>query len=153
MFGAQRVELLRARDARHAVDCEHVDAPARELLEQLGVLARPHEAHEHLLGTQPAELVDVAARLGRTDLEDHVAGLVQRVGRIEDLRARLAVRAVLEARAAARAGLDADREPELDQLHDHVRCRRNTALAGMNLARHAYLHPLLLRGRQGRLGR
>src|SRR2546423_575931 len=64
----QRIEFLRARDARHAVHRQHRRFLRRELLQQLRVLRGPDEAYENLTITH--HLHFVLSR--RADFEDDV---------------------------------------------------------------------------------
>jgi hypothetical protein len=70
----ERVQLLRARDARHAVHREHRRLPPGERLHEIGVLGRPDEADQQLALVYQRDFL--VAR--RADLEHDVGRLPQR---------------------------------------------------------------------------
>ena len=117
--------------ARHAVHREHRRLPRGERLHQLRVLRRPDEAHQHRALAQQADL----GRVGRAHLEDDVGHRPQLArGRRRSRRPAARYASSPICAAVARAGLDRDPEAVLDQLLDDLGHRRDTLLAGLDLA-------------------
>ena len=140
---AQRVHLLRARDARDRVHREHRRLALSEALDERRVLPRPDEADERGAFLQEVGLVAVALGqgLGWPDLEDEVRLLPQR-GRVRrNDRARLEVRAVAVVRRLPGPRLNDDFQPQLPHPGDGHRRRRDAPFTRVNLLRYPDPHP------------
>ena len=134
---AERVHLLRARDARHAVHGEHGRLARGELLEQLLVLRGPDEADEHgalasaaAARRSPSPGSAMGGRTFRTMSE--VAQTV--AASVDDRGAALLVVGVGEAGAVAGAGLDLDLEPDLAESLDCAGRRGDATLVRVDLS-------------------
>src|SRR6185503_15859446 len=126
----QRVELLGAREARHAVHREHGELPCGERAHELGVLRRPEETHERAAGPHALDF----RRARRAHLEHDVGA---RPDVRDDLGAGRAVHVVGEVRGFAGAGLHRDPESQLDELFDDFGNCGDALLARRGLARHS----------------
>ena len=147
---AQRVHLLRARDARHAVHRHCRAAGLGQLLQQLRVLPRVQEADQRLRFLQAAG----AIALGRAHLQDDVRTGPDIVRRGRDFAPRLRVRLIGEAGRGARAFLDDYVKAQFLQLDSHVGRGSNASLAGVGLSRYTDLHswpPIIVPVKDGAL--
>ncbi len=132
----QRIHLLRARDARHAVHRQDRRAGRRQLFEEFRVLPRPDEADQRLVRPQPGRFV----ALGRPDLHDHVGLLPQLARRPDDVAAGLSVCLVREIGAGAGVGLDGNTEAEFHQLFRDVGRCCDAPLPCVHLSGYADFH-------------
>ena len=81
--GAQRIDLLRARDARDAIHRHDRSAGRGQLFEQLGILPGHDEADQRVLGPEHGELVVI----GGPHLQDKVALRPELLRRRDDFAA------------------------------------------------------------------
>ena len=126
------VEGLGTGDPRHHVHRHHIDVALGKLLDQLGVLGGPDEAHQ---GGTILNLCDFG--LGRrVDLEDKVG--------LPDVRYHAGTGSleggIIEAGSQAGTGLDGNLEAELFQLLDGSRGRCDPGFTGETLSRYSNLH-------------
>ena len=132
----QRIHLLRARNARHAVHRHHRRAALRQFLEEFGILCRPQETDQRLSRTQ----LPGFGIVGCADLHDDVAARPDGGGRIEHLAPCGTVCVVRKARLRAGSGFHSDLEAELDQLGSDVGRRGDAALSGIVLSGYTDFH-------------
>jgi hypothetical protein len=128
---AQRIELLRTRDARHHIHRNHRHSSRLQPLDQIRVLRRPDKADQcralaQQLGFMHAE---VRMRFRRANFEDDV-GLRPKLPRLRDnVGTGFAICVVGELRQFAGTAFDRDGVAEFDDLFHRVRRRRYTTLA------------------------
>ena len=132
---AQRIDLLGARDARHAVHRHDRGTGLRQPCEECRVLCRPQEGNECLVCAQAAGLTAFRC----TDLEDEV-GIGPYLAGADDFAARGAVGLVGVARGLAGAGFDRHGIAQLLQFLCNVRRCRNALFPRINLFRNTDLH-------------
>lgn len=130
--GGEGVEGLGTGDPRHHVHRHHIDVALGQLLDQLGVLGRPDEAHQsgtilNLCDLGIGRRVDLEDKVGLPDARHHAG-----TGSLEG--------GIIEAGQLAGTGLDGDLEAELFQLLDGGRGRCDPGLTGETLSRYSNLH-------------
>ena len=120
--GAERIQFLRARNARHGIHRKDGRLARRQPFHQRFVLGRPDEADQRAAFLQQVGLVGAVLRVffGRPHLH-HDVGLPDLCRRPADLRAGLAIGGVGEFGRFAGAGLHGHVEAQLDDLRHRLR--------------------------------
>ena len=114
---AQRIHLLRTRDARDAVHGHDRRAALGEPGEQFGILRRVQEADQGLAGLKPRRLF----LFGATHLENNVGPRPEFIRVGSDGATGRFVSGIGIIRRGAGVGLDRNLETQFDQLGGHVR--------------------------------
>ena len=133
----ERIEFLRARDARDGVHRQDGRLPERESLDQLLVLRGPDKRDEPRSFLHQVGLVAFERRvhLRFSHLEDQVGLAPHLEGIRDDARAGFFVGLIGERRGVAGAGFDDDIEAEFGQLRCHAGDDGHPALAWVDLLR------------------
>ena len=129
----ERVEWLRARDARDRLHRERRDSARSKALDPVGIRQRREEADQNRAVSQRRDFV----LRRRRDLDDEVR--VERV--VDEACAGVGIRLVEERRLVTGVPLDRDLEPLLRELRNRLGNERNTPFAGSSLPRNGDPHP------------
>ena len=142
---AQRVHLLGARDARHAIHRQRGHAAVGQRLEEFGILRGPDEADQRLPGPQHVELVTFR----RPHLYYYLALFVDVLRRQGDLAAGILVGVIRKTGRGARAALYDNAVAEFHQLGRGLRGGRDASLPRQSFSWYTDFHSILPLSRGG----